>query len=335
MDSALGRRLRTIPAVVVVWILVTVTLPVLIPIALVVDSIRFVVRRVPFMATRLVWFLLAYLTIEVVGVAALGLVWLAARSDEQRLAELTFAVQRRWAEAVFDSVRTVFDLTFEATGLEAVHQTPMLILARHASIVDNLLPAHYISRPRRTHIGYVMKSELLVDPCLDVAGNRLPNVFVRRGAGEAERDIAAIRSLAGRLGTDGGILIYPEGTRFTEEKLEVAARRLEKSNPRLAEIAAGFSAVLPPRPSGTLALLEGCDADVVVMAHRGLDGFARVADIWRGAMVHTHVDVGFWRVPRSAIPEGRTDRTDWLFRLWAEIDAWIADRAGTSRTSPA
>jgi 1-acyl-sn-glycerol-3-phosphate acyltransferase len=335
MHTALGRRLRTIPAIVVVWALVMVTLPALIPIALAVDAIRFAVRRVPFMATRLICFLLAYLTIEVVGLAALGLAWLVARNDEERLSELTFAVQRRWAEAVFDSVRNVFDLTFEATGLEAVNQAPMLILARHASIIDNLLPSHYISRPRGFHIGYVMKSELLVDPCLDVAGNRLPNVFVRRGSGEAERDIAAIRSLAARLGTDGGILIYPEGTRFTREKLRVAARRLEKSNPRVAEIAAGYTAVLPPRPSGTLALLEGCDADVVVMAHRGLDGFARVADIWRGAMVHTHVDVGFWRVSRSTIPEGRTDRTEWLFRLWADIDAWIAERANTPRTSPA
>lgn len=335
MDSALGRRLRTIPAVVVVWLLVMVTLPLLIPMALVVDSVRFLVRRVPFMATRLVCFLLAYLTIEVVGVVALGLVWLVARNDEERLAGLTFAVQRRWAEAVFDSVRTVFDLTFDASGLEAVNESPMLILARHASIIDNLLPAHYISRPRGFHIGYVMKSELLVDPCLDVAGNRLPNVFVRRGAGEAERDIAAIRGLAARLATDGGILIYPEGTRFTREKLDVAARRLVKSNPRLAEIAAGYASVLPPRPSGTLALLEGCDADVVVMAHRGLDGFARVADIWRGAMVHTHVDVGFWRVPRSSIPEGRTDRTEWLFRLWADIDAWIGERAAAPRTSQA
>jgi 1-acyl-sn-glycerol-3-phosphate acyltransferase len=205
-------------------------------------------------------------------------------------------------------------------------------VARHASIIDNLLPAHYITKSHGTHMAYVMKAELLIDPCLDVAGNRLPNVFVKRGTGEAERDISAIRSLGRGLSPGEGVLIYPEGTRFTEAKLASSIRRLQKS-PRLQEIASEFTAVLPPRPSGVLALLESSEADVVVMTHRGLDGFARVADIWRGAMVRTHVDIAFWRVSRTQIPEGRSERVEWLFGVWREIDAWIGrgDPAGVGR----
>ncbi len=332
MQSPFGRRIRTIPAVVLAWLLVMALLPVLLPVSLCVDSLRWMRRRTPFMAARLVLFLLAYLSIEVVGLAALGVIWLGSGfgRNEDALRRGTFVVQRRWAEAVFDSVRGVFDLTFEARGLEHLSVSPMLVVARHASIVDNLLPAHYITRPHGTHIAYVMKSELLVDPCLDVAGNRLPNVFVKRGAGEADKDIAAIRELGAAL-TDGhGVLIYPEGTRFTAAKLEASIRRLEKS-PRLQEIATELTTVLPPRPSGVLALLESSTADVVVMVHRGLDGFARVADIWKGAMVRTHVDIDFWRIPRAQIPEGRGERVEWLFEVWRDIDRWVQSERTTTQ----
>jgi 1-acyl-sn-glycerol-3-phosphate acyltransferase len=332
MESPFGRRVRTIPAVVFTWLLVMALLPFLLPVAACVDSLRWLHRRTPFMAARLVLFLLAYLSIEVVGLAALGVIWLSSGlgRDGGALRRGTFAVQRRWAEAVFDSVRGIFGLTFSARGLEHVEDSPMLLVARHASIVDNLLPAHYITKPHGTHIAYVMKSELLIDPCLDVAGNRLPNVFVKRGSGEADRDIAAIRALGTGLGEGEGVLIYPEGTRFSQAKLAASVRRLEKS-PRLQEIAAELTVVLPPRPAGVLALLESSTADVVVMAHRGLDGFARVADIWKGAMVRTHVDVAFWRIPRAQIPEGRSQRLEWLFEVWRDIDAWVRSERTTAK----
>jgi len=95
----------------------------------------------------------------------------------------------------------------------------------------------------------------------------------------------------------------------------------------LHERVGGIVNLLPPRLGGTLALLDACQADVVVMAHRGLDGFARVADIWRGAMVRRQVDVEFWRIPRNQIPEGRNERADWLFDLWGRVDTWVGEPA--------
>lgn len=69
------------------------------------------------------------------------------------------------------------------------------------------------------------------------------------------------------------------------------------------EIAAGLRQV-PPRPSGTLAIVEVTDADVVVFAPRGLEGFARISDMW--GIVGATVDLWFWRVPRSTIPNAAT-----------------------------
>ncbi len=159
-----------------------------------------------------------------------------------------------------------------------------------------------------------------------MAGNRLPNYFVRRGSGEAEKELAEIRKLGRDLDGREGVLIYPEGTRFSTEKQRRALERLSRSSPDIYERARRLRHVLPPRPAGTLALLESTEpADVVVLTHYGLDGFAHLRDIWAGGMVRTTVRVHFRRIPRSQVPEGRAARTAWLFEVWQAVDDWIGE----------
>ena len=55
--STIRRRLVTIPRLLVLFALVTMTLPLLAVVALVVDGVRFAWRRRPAMATRLTAFL--------------------------------------------------------------------------------------------------------------------------------------------------------------------------------------------------------------------------------------------------------------------------------------
>ncbi|HSJ28043.1 MAG TPA: 1-acyl-sn-glycerol-3-phosphate acyltransferase [Acidimicrobiia bacterium] len=324
LDRHLTRRLITIPALILLWAVVWVAAPLLLSLALVVDSARWLGRRTPWMAVRLVLFLMAYTAAEVIGLTALAATWVVSGGGRLLdLQEPTFAIQQWWAGVVLTACRRIFGLEIAAAGLTAVSPAPFVLIARHASIVDNLLPAWFISRPHGTRIRYVMKRELLLDPALDVAGRRLPNVFIRRDGGEAESDVAAIRRLAEQLPDDGAILIYPEGTRYSVEKRDRLASVLARRSPRLADRIGGLTHVLPPRPAGTSALLEGCQADVVVMVHRGLDGFARVADIWRGAMVRRRVEIEFWRIPRSDIPAGRSEQAEWLFDVWSRVDRWV------------
>lgn len=327
-DHPTLRRLTTIPTVLVLFAVSWVGAPFLLPIALVCDAVRWSVTRRPWMAVRLTLFLMAYTLAESVGVLALGATWVTSAGGRWfSQVPATFAIQKTWAAFVLVSCRTIFGLTINATGLDAVSPAPFILVARHASIVDNLLPAWFISRPHGIHIRYVMKHELLVDPALDIAGNRLANVFVRRGSGETESEVAAIKHLATTLPVDEAILIYPEGSRFSIAKRDRSIALLARRHPRLAERAAGLVHVLPPRLAGTLTLLDGCTADVVVMVHRGLDGFARIADIWQGAMVRRTIEVEFWRILRADIPTGRAARADWLFDLWNRVDSWIAKPA--------
>jgi 1-acyl-sn-glycerol-3-phosphate acyltransferase len=191
-------------------------------------------------------------------------------------------------------------------------------------MIDTMLPARFVVRPHGIKLRYVLKKELLVDPALDVGGNRLPNYFIDR-SGNPEKELAGLRSLARSLPADEGVLIYPEGTRYSEEKQLAYSQRWAAVGGVLGAIALGYRRVLPPRPAGTLAILEVSSADVVVLAHRGLEGFATMSDMWTGGLVGGVVDLCFWRVPRAQIPEGDEARAEWLFRLWGEIDSWVVD----------
>ena len=297
------------------------SLPVLVPLALLVDTVRAVSSGTPFMATRMLAFGVVYLAAEVAGLAALAVIVATSPTRRTRLRR-TFRLQVRWAATLLSAVESIFSLELNASGGEAVTPGPILVLARHTSLVDNLLPSRYVAQQGGIDLRYVLKDELRSDPALDLVGSVLPNAFVER-TGDTARSIAAIERLTRGLGPSQGILLFPEGTRFTPAKLERAMASLGRRRPRIHELAVGLTSVMPPRVGGMGAVLDNCRADVVVLAHRGLDGFAHLADVWRGAMVGRRVDVRLWRIPRSEVPDERSARLEWLFGVWHELDRWV------------
>jgi 1-acyl-sn-glycerol-3-phosphate acyltransferase len=325
--GALGRRARTVPMIFIGFLAATVALPVLLVAALATD----VVRRRRLVALRLVAMLWVYLAAEALGILALFGIWLAAgppgETRRRRIVDWTYAVQRAWATVLLRALRRAFSLRVEVEGPETVTPGPVLVLMRHASIVDTLLPAALVTRGHGIRLRYVLKRELLWDPCLDIAGNRLPNAFVGRGAGDPTREIARVRALARDLGPRDGVLIYPEGKRFTVAVRQQVLDRLSERGGDLYERGRRMTNVLPPRLGGTLALLEGAPGvDVVLCAHHGLDGLARIADVWSGDLVGRTIKVRFWRRSREAIPVARHERVDWLLREWELVDHWVGAR---------
>jgi len=125
------------------------------------------------------------------------------------------------------------------------------------------------------------------------------------------------------------VLIYPEGTRFTESKRLRAIAHLGKRRPDLAARAEELRHVLPPRLGGPVALLGPVTpADVLVVAHTGFDGTAEVKDFLRGKMVRATIRVHFSRHSRDGIPEDNEGKISWLFDRWAEVDQWIHEAGG-------
>lgn len=322
LDRKLPRRLITVPSVLLALAVVSVGMPLLLLVAAAVDLIRWSRHRKPFMALRLLGFGWVYLVGETWALLSMGVVGLLGRRFSVRA---TFALQRYWTGWNLAALRLFFGLSFVVTGSQSIPPGPILLLSRHASMIDTMLPAAYVVRPHRLRLRYVLKRELLLDPALDIGGHRLPNYFVHRESPDPSAEIEAISALASALSPDEGVLIYPEGTRYSDDKRVRYVDRLQANPGPAADIARTYRRVLPPRPGGTLAMLEASPADVVVLMHRGLEGFARVSDIWDGGLVGSTIEVHFARVERSQIPEDPDERTRWLFELWTAVDEWVVD----------
>ena len=328
------RRMKTVPPVVLGFVLVTLLFPALLLVALLVDVGRAVVLRTPFMATRLLAFLWAYLAGESAGLLALLGIWLAGGFGLRRgrIADWTWRSQQVWAGWMFAAARRLMGLRVEVGGEEALRPGPVIVLVRHASIVDNLLPSVLVTRAHHVRLRYVLKRELLRDPCLDVAGKRLPNYFVRRDTGEKlERE--NVRRLAEGLSPQDGVLLYPEGTRFTAERRERAIKRIAERDPERARRLERIEHLLPPKVGGFLSALDGAPGvDVVVMAHAGFDDLRLVSDMWRGALVGRTIRVRFERTERAAIPNDTPGRVRWLDDAWAAADVWVAAQLALPHT---
>ena len=315
------RRAATIPGYFAAAGLLIPLLPALAVAAAAVD----LWRGGRFARLRSVLFLAWYLACEVAGLLACLALWIAGPLDAERAERWNFRLQCTWASALFDALRRLFALRLEVAGAELGAGGPLLVLMRHASVVDSLLPTVLLSRRVALRLRYVMKRELLWDPCLDVVGQRLPNAFVRRGSGDGAAEIASVAALARNLGRDEGVLIYPEGTRYTpERRRQVLARLAGSAEPRHVERARALQHLLPPRLGGMTALLEGApEADVLLCVHCGLEGVRGLGDLWGGALVGRRIQVQFWRVPAAAIPREVPARVDWLFEQWQQLDRWL------------
>jgi len=321
-----GRRCVTVSAVVLCFAVALVTAPLWIPLAAVTDALSRGRRS----ALACGLFLVTYLACEVWGLLAAAALWAAALvrrqpRDGEAFLERNFRLQNAWAGALLRGASRILGFRLEAEGTGALAGGPMLLLPRHASVADTLLASAFVSRPHQVRLRYVIKRELLWDPCLDVVGNRLPNYFVRRGSGDSAREVHGIRALARGLAPREGLLLYPEGTRFSPAKRERAIARLRSAgHGELARRAEGLRHVLPPKLGGALALLEEAPGlDAVFCAHTGFEPVESFWQIWHGALRGTTVRVAFWRVPARDIPEGREARTAWLYEQWQRVDDWI------------
>lgn len=308
------RRALSVPTVAIGSAVLTGTAPVWAPTAVVVDLLRSG-RRLPI--ARGLGFAWAWTSLETVGVAAAAALALAGRGDD---VATHYALQRWWTNRLVDSLSLFADLRIEVDGADLLADGPLILLGQHVSIVDSLLPAWLLAnaglRPR-----FVLKDDLLVDPCLDIVGNRVPNYFLDRTPDDVGTEIDAIEALARGMGRDDGAVIFPESMVVTPERRARAMERLESRDPARAKRLAGLRTLAPVRPAGTRALLRGApDADVVIVTHTGLEALRRVADAPTSVPLRDPVRVTVTRYARRGIPEDPDAFDDWLDARWLEAD---------------
>ena len=318
------RRVVLAPAVVLLTVLLLGTLPGWLVVAAALSPLlpgRWRPLRVLWVAT------VALVLESVVLVALLGL-WLGAGFG---LALRTPAVQLLHYRLVGWYLRVLFGVAAQVLGLrvevEGPHpdeyrDRPLVVACRHAGPGDSFLLVHALVNWYDREPRIVLSDRLQWDPALDVVLNRLPNRFVRGGGGHPQRRIA---ELASALDHDDAFVIFPEGGNFTERRRLAGIQRLRaRGLEEMARRSEEMRHVLPPRPGGfTAALAAAPGADVVWVAHAGLDHLFTVADVWRELPLDTTVRMRFWRVPAADVPRTEDEQVEWLWDWWTRIDAWV------------
>jgi 1-acyl-sn-glycerol-3-phosphate acyltransferase len=318
VTERLRRRIVTVPALAVAAVALTVTIPLWVPVALVADALR---GRFRFPIARLLAFGVCWTWIELAGVARSGATFLLGRARHE---PTQYALMKWWAGVLMSALRRTVGFAPRVDGVEALAGGNAIVLARHASLADSLFSAWAILCQADIRPRYVLKRELLSDPCLDIVGLRVPNHFLDREAPDGAVELVALRSLADGLGAGEVAVIFPEGTRANDRKRARALEKIADRDPVRAERLAGLRRLLPPRPAGTTALVEGApDADIVFAWHTGFDGldsFGRILD--RLAKPLPPVRIVFRRVPRHEVPAGDGFAT-WLDEQWLRMDAEV------------
>jgi 1-acyl-sn-glycerol-3-phosphate acyltransferase len=334
----LGRRLLLAPFVVWLAWMAWVWSPLLLIIAAAISP------RLPgrMRVLRLAWVALMYLTLEAVVLVVLFGWWLASgfgwRIRTPYWEGLHYELVQGFLSVFFREANRVLNLTIATDGPspDAYPGRPILVCCRHAGPGDSFTLVHALMHDYQREPRVVLKDSMAWDPAVDVILNRLPARFITTNPGPGQDLESQIADLASGLDENDAFVIFPEGGNFTAARRRRGIDRLRKLGlERMADRAEAMTNVLAPRPGGFLAALDAApDADVVLVAHTGLDHLQTVGDVWRELPMDKRLVMRWWRVPRAEIPEGREERIDWLFDWWERIDGWVAEHRPEDLPSP-
>ncbi len=287
------RRLVTIPTA----LLLLVVIGALTPVAVVISGLLSLRPGGRGRVMRVALFAVVYLITELVGL--IGGAWLWARAGlgrrigEQRIQQAHYNMLAGLLRGLYAVGATLFNIqvTMAATPHSDAEPTlpptpgrPLLILSRHAGPGDSFLLAHALLSLAHRRPRIVLKEELRLDPVIDLIISRLPHCFVSREPDGGETATREIKQIAGTMGPTDALLVFPEGGKFTRRRrLRVIASLRRKGLARASAQARRLHNVLPPQPAGVFTAIDAAPhAELVFLAHTGLDHIQSVGQTWRG-----------------------------------------------------
>ncbi len=289
------RRCITVPLYFLLAAVCLCALPIWLLFAGLADIVTGRFRKFPL--TRALLFFALYLFLEIAGVLMAFFIWFFLAGGliggADRFIEANAALQRWWSGALFGGSLIIFSMHLKVEGQEQVRRGPMILFVRHSSTADTVLAAVLVANPFHLLLRYVIKRELLWDPCLDIVGRRLPNTFVDRRSKRVDAEAAAVAELSVNLNERSAALIFPEGTRFTPDRLRSAVTLLRRKKiDDLAGIAQDYRNVLPPKLIGPFALLDAAPGvDLLIVEHTGFESAESFAEFFGGGLIGETIHV--------------------------------------------
>jgi 1-acyl-sn-glycerol-3-phosphate acyltransferase len=331
--AQLFRRVVMAPAVIALTAAVWVTLPLWLLVAVALSPV------VPgrWRAPRLIWLAILYASVESLLLLVMLGYWLASGFGRRVRTPYWEGLHYDLVQGVlwvfFLEARRVLklDIVTEGPTPDVFPGQPLLVCCRHAGPGDSFTLIHALTDWYDREPRVVLKDTLQWDPAIDILLHRIPARFISPNPRDGEDLESQIRALATDLDENDAFVIFPEGGNFTVARRDRAITRLRKLGlERMAQRAEAMTNVLAPRPGGFLAALEAApEADVVMVAHTGVDHMLTVGDVWRELPMDKQIIMRWWRVPRAEIPAGRDAQIEWLFGWWERIDQWIEEHRPT------
>jgi 1-acyl-sn-glycerol-3-phosphate acyltransferase len=325
------RRLVVAPAVIGVTWLIVVTVPIWVLLTAALSPLMPGRLRL----LRMVWLVTVYLVLESATLVALFVLWIASgfgwklRTPRFQLMHYRLVAWLLWV--LFREARRALKVTVVTDGPDpdAHPGRPLVVFCRHAGPGDSFLLAHALVNWYRREPRIVLKDTLQWDPVIDTLLNRLPSRFISPSPGERGAQVEAeIAALATGLDENDAFVIFPEGGNFTPKRRQRVIEKLHASGLHaVAARAEKMLHVLAPRPGGVAAALRAApDADVMWVAHTGVDHLLSAADVWWALPMDKTITMRWWLVPAAEVPREHEDQLEWLLSWWERIDGWIDEQ---------
>ncbi len=282
---------------------------------------------------RLWIFTIVFIIHEWIVIPLAGLLW--ARGGFGRSIDLTLhsQIQGRWVGSLLWWAKRLLHVSVEWPDHKSFPDGKIVVLSRHASMIDAVVPAHLFPARLGRPVHYVMKRELVWVPSIDIFGHRLGNHFVDR-SGDTQREVAAIVDLIDNAEHNAAIVIFPEGTYATPgTRRKVLASLERRGDTELIEFAKQLNYLLPPKPAGAIALLQRVE-EVVIFGHIGLEGVAEFRGLRHNLPATRPILTMAWPFHTADLPDLDDARIEWLREQWLALDAWVTEQHIHRGTAP-
>ena len=289
------RRIVIAPVVVALGLIALAVTPLALIVFLAVISLLPHVRTL-----RVVWLAFVYLVWDALLVIALFVLWIASGFGWKLRAPAFQRAHYRLAAFALRSLFWIFGsslrLTIATSGAEGDEAAdrasvfapgiPLIVASRHAGPGDSFILIHMLLNRVQRMPRIVLARKLQWDPGIDILLSRVPSRFIapagfgpkRTGGGAAVE--AQIGDLAAGMTGEDALVIFPEGGNFTDRRRQSRIDRLRVSgHEQMAERAESFTHVMAPHPGGVHAALAAGEADIVFVAHTGLEGLVTLGDM--------------------------------------------------------
>jgi 1-acyl-sn-glycerol-3-phosphate acyltransferase len=205
-------------------------------------------------------------------------------------------------------------------------RSPLLVFARHAGPGDSVVLAWLLTAYAGRLPRIVLKDFLRWDPGIGAVLYRVRSYFVPSRSGAGDDRARPVRELAASLERMDALLLFPEGRNWTPSRWEATIARLrETGQEERAALAESWRHVLPPKSRGVVtAMAERPDADVMIVAHTGLEWLVTPWQIFKAIPLHDHPFlIRAWTFGPHERPSDPALIEEWLDLQWEVVDAWV------------